>query len=164
MHFRAVCSVITIVEGADGTGKTTLARRIAETSGAKYLHAGAPTRATWWEEYVAPCVDQQANLVLDRWHVGERVWPELFNRRSLFRSDDDYQSCCYELAKAGARLILVIRRDDAIIAELSRRGEEDQLSTVLQSQRLFLSTYTDTSSLPKTVVDSDTAWRFPCMF
>lgn len=156
--------MITIIEGADGTGKTTLARRIADTSGARYIHAAAPTRDTWWDEYVVPCLDSAHDLVLDRWHVGERIWPELFQRVSLFKTAGDYQDCCTALAEAGARLILVIRRDEDIVAELTGRGEADQLSAVLESQRMFLSAYSETSSLPKSVIDSDTAWRSPCTF
>lgn len=156
--------MITIVEGADGTGKTTLARRIADASSARYVHSGAPTRHTWWEEYVAPCLNSTEDLVLDRWHVGERVWPELFRRASLFTTASDYQDCCNALAEVGARLILVIRRDEDIVAELTGRGEADQLPAVLESQRMFLSAYSETSSLPKSVIDSDTAWRSPCTF
>lgn len=155
--------MITIVEGADATGKTTLAKRLAERTGAVYRHAGAPTSANWWQEYVDP-IQHEHNMVLDRWHVGELVWPVLFGRPSLFTDKGDYDKCCAELSQAGARLILVIRDEQDIARELAARGEADQTDTVLASQRLFLDAYKDTTDMPKTIADSDSAWSNPCMF
>lgn len=155
--------MITIVEGADATGKTTLAKRIAELTGATYRHAGPPLTRSWWAEYVEP-IQAGQNMVLDRWHVGELVWPVLFHRPSLFSSPIDYQECCTALSKAGARLILVVRDEQDIAHELQSRGEADQTDTVLASQRLFLTAYRCTTDMPKTIADSDSAWRYPCTF
>lgn len=159
--------MITIIEGADGTGKTTLAKSIADATGAEYWHAGPPMRGSWWAEYVEPCLTAQlsgTDLVLDRWHTGEMVWPSLFGRASLFGSIAEYQDCCDQLGQAGARLILVVRDEAAITAELERRGEHDQIGTVLRSQRRFLAAFDAATGLPKQIADSDSVRSLPCMF
>jgi hypothetical protein len=77
--------LLIVIEGPDRTGKTTLANRLAEAIGGEVLHKGAPTR-TSIEEYETELDGYdprgKRHLVLDRWHVGESVWPRFFGRKS----------------------------------------------------------------------------------
>jgi len=79
--------LLIVIEGVDRTGKSTLARRIAERIGAEVIHAGVPTKGSI-EEYETALNGydprEEEHLVLDRWHVGEYVWPEIFGRESDF--------------------------------------------------------------------------------
>lgn len=79
--------ILIIIEGIDRTGKSTLARRLAERLGThtEIRHAGPPTRSSV-EEYESSLngydpLDYK-HLILDRFHVGEHVWPEIFERSS----------------------------------------------------------------------------------
>lgn len=73
------------IEGVDLTGKSTLASLIqGEIEDTVVAHAGPPTAgplASYEDPLFTyrPC-DQ--HVVLDRWHVGEYVWPEVFRRQT----------------------------------------------------------------------------------
>lgn len=82
-------SKLIIIEGLDGCGKTELAGQLYIHGGTPLalLHAGQPTEEDAACEYQLPLENlamNQYTVVCDRWHVGERVWPELFDRTSLF--------------------------------------------------------------------------------
>ena len=65
-----------IIEGADKTGKTTLANAIVKGLGCKYVHFGKPQKypATEYAEYA---LATNGNVVLDRFYLGELVYGPL---------------------------------------------------------------------------------------
>lgn len=81
--------MLIICEGPDLCGKSTLADRlrsyISTTTHkeARVIHAGPPL-ADPISEYVTPLADYVPgggeSIILDRWHVGEMVWPGFFGR------------------------------------------------------------------------------------
>lgn len=78
---------IILLEGLDGTGKSTLATELYRTLKAPVaiLHAGPPVVTTAIREYVWP-LGIAANgyiVICDRWHLGEMVWPSIFDREPL---------------------------------------------------------------------------------
>ncbi len=80
--------MLIVIEGVDGTGKTELAQRLRQMIGYEdtvILHAGAPTRPMV-EEYETPLKNYEPgsgdHIILDRWHLGEQVWPKIFRRKS----------------------------------------------------------------------------------
>src|SRR5262245_50286103 len=76
-----------IVEGGDGTGKTTLAEQIAEHYGAEYQHVGPPrTDMTVFAEHIGYAfvlTDEYGSVVFDRFHLGT------FAYGPIFRPEDD---------------------------------------------------------------------------
>lgn len=76
--------MLILLEGLDRTGKTTLANAIAERLQAPVIHKSQPAN-DWYLEYVAPLGGHRhgLDLVLDRWHWGELVWPAVFGRDSI---------------------------------------------------------------------------------
>jgi thymidylate kinase len=84
---REVGGAIIILEGLDGTGKSTLASRLYKSLSTPLaiLHAGPPVATTLIREYVWPLgiASNGYVVICDRWHLGERVWPEIFDRESL---------------------------------------------------------------------------------
>lgn len=116
-----------ILEGTDGVGKSTVAKRLA-AAGYVSVHAGPPTGTDWFDEYVAPVVDARdagVNLVMDRWHVGEMVWPRYFGRDSLF-TDETFALCCSILGMLEVSLVLVVRSRTDTEFELRKiRGETE---------------------------------------
>jgi broad-specificity NMP kinase len=143
--------MITIIEGVDGTGKTTYAKRLAKQTNAKYLHADKPTKQLWYKEYLSPLKSQ--NMVLDRWHLGELVWPIVYDRKSLF-NEDSFDLCNWTMAKLGTRLILLTRSDDDIADELLKRGEDKEVEFVLHAKELFLQAFSKVKYIDKQIVES----------
>jgi thymidylate kinase len=84
--------MIFIVEGADGTGKTTLGKAIAKEIGATVLHCSF--YPTWdIEKYhkqimiMAKCLEKVCgNVVIDRWAPSEFVYG------SIFRGGESYDT------------------------------------------------------------------------
>jgi hypothetical protein len=152
---------IVIIEGADGTGKTRYARALAKDNKAGYQHKNKPKHDTWLDEYVTP-LDRFAGrpVICDRWHVGEMIWPVLFERTSLFTDRADYEKCCQVLASMNARVEILYRDPSDIKATLMKRGEIDQLDTVLRSQDMFIELASITSQhMPVRVVDSNVIYE-----
>lgn len=143
--------MIAIIEGVDGTGKTTYAKRLADLHKATYLHADKPTHKTWYDEYLTPINSQ--NMVLDRWHLGEIVWPQIYGRESLF-DEDSFDLCNWTLSKLGTKLIILTRHDDDIANELLNRGEEDQIDHVLHAKELFMEAYKKIKYIDKQIIES----------
>ena len=144
--------MITIIEGADGTGKTTYANKLVELYNAKYLHAEQPSNKIWSDEYIRPI--KHHNMVLDRWHLGEIVWPTIYGRESLF-NENTFDYCNWELAKLGANLILLVRDEDAIADELLSRGEDKEIEQVLHSRSLFVKAFRTVKYMNKKIIQSE---------
>lgn len=81
---------LTIIEGPDCAGKSTLAGRVVDLlrrtypgEHVEYRHCGVPTQHPL-DEYVAPLLDYRPgtgrHVVCDRWHVGETVYPAVLDR------------------------------------------------------------------------------------
>ncbi len=143
--------MITIIEGVDGTGKTTFAKCLAEQNHSDYLHADKPTQKTWYEEYLTPI--KNTNMVLDRWHLGELVWPIIYDRKSLF-DEETFDLCNWTLSKLGTRLIILTRSDDDIADELLKRGEDKEIELVLHAKELFMKAYSKIKYIDKQIIES----------
>jgi len=77
-----------ILEGPDGTGKTTLARQLAEKLGLKYQHEKIPLDGLKY--YVNLVSNMEDNIVYDRCYLGEAIYPSVFQdtfRRDLTRGE-----------------------------------------------------------------------------
>lgn len=145
---------ILIVEGADATGKTTFCKRYASIYGARYLHAEAPEHNDWLDEYVLPLLHDQP-IICDRWHLGELVWPEAFNRNSLFNNWTEYERCTRMLAELDAAIIVCTRPIDQIACTLDQRGEQDTFNTVAWAQARFteIAAETRATHIPVMTID-----------
>jgi hypothetical protein len=76
-----------VIEGLDQTGKTTLAQTLATIlPQAKIVHAAKPKAHPLvdYEQEVSEYHPANGHLILDRFHVGEMVWPKIFERKSEF--------------------------------------------------------------------------------
>lgn len=81
--------MLIIVEGPDGAGKTTLVEAIRKhvennfVDPVEVLHKGPPVSHPL-DEYVRPLQDyrpaQDKHIICDRWHWGEAIYPDVFNR------------------------------------------------------------------------------------
>jgi hypothetical protein len=71
--------LLVIVEGPDRTGKSTVCDQLCESTGWEIVHSGVPTRHPL-QEYVLSLegLDPRTDLILDRWHLGQWVYPQLY--------------------------------------------------------------------------------------
>lgn len=132
--------MLIMLEGLDRTGKTTLGEAIAKRLGAPLIHKGQP-QSDWFMEYVAPLAAHQPglDLVLDRWHWGEMVWPFAFGRRGLM-GVNEFRYVDAAMAKLGAVAVLGTGDDDVLWASavaddepIAKAGRE----SFNQAHRLF---------------------------
>lgn len=147
--------MITIIEGTDGIGKTSYAKRLAIQNNATYVHAGPPTFSNWSNEYVF-ALNPKSSYVLDRWHVGEMIWPKYFGRESLFPNMYTFNSCNLFLSSLGAKIIIIKRDENEILKTLSERGEtKQQIEISIKAQRDFLDIATKIHSIDVQIIDSN---------
>lgn len=153
--------MITIIEGTDACGKSTYARHLVSkfnktnvsTEHFKYIHADKPSKDNWFDEYISPVLAID-NFVLDRWHLGEIVWPQIYGRQSLF-NDLSFDKCNWYLAKLDTTLIVLTRKDSDIVNELNKRGESNQIDLVLQAKYLFFDAYKKVKYVNKKIIESN---------
>ncbi len=131
--------MITILEGVDGVGKSSHAAWLAKEQNAKVFHAGIPQHTHWFEEYIKPLLElpEDQNVILDRWHLGEAIWPFVFNRKSLYSRPESFKLCHNTLEELGAKIIFIYRDADSITSTLMLRGEQDQIDTVIKAQDMY---------------------------
>lgn len=78
--------MIIILEGADGTGKTTLANKLCEKLSAKYIHA------TWSRELDCRMLEYQMNILSEAYeHYIDTSLPTVIDR--LWLSESVYGTC-----------------------------------------------------------------------
>ena len=160
--------MLVAIEGVDMTGKSTLASELEEAWEADVVHAGPPTRGAV-AEYEDPLASfdplSGRRVVLDRWHVGEYVWPEIFRRRTdmsdpavnrhvemfmcsrgcvVVYATRDYQELKFHLANSDeplrpSSLALALQRFDEALNHGHNRGfvfEHDHVNMHLSPQDL----------------------------
>jgi tRNA A37 N6-isopentenylltransferase MiaA len=118
---------IILIEGTDGTGKTTLARELAAQAGSRtaVFHAGAPENKAYLNEYILPLTiaSDGWTCICDRWHLGEPVWAKVFGRKPILTVEQLHivekrlQAFDVEIAP-----IYLERSEAEIVAELDRRA------------------------------------------
>lgn len=78
---------LVLLEGLDRTGKSTVADYF-ETLGFEKIHLSAPAKGTTADQYLQDMIDlissaSNKDIVLDRTHYGELIWPQIYNRKPL---------------------------------------------------------------------------------
>jgi hypothetical protein len=81
-----------ILEGLDRTGKSTVASYF-ESLGFEVIHMSAPQKGVDRDQYLQEITDlissaSHKDLVLDRSHFGELVWPHIYNRKPVLGEED----------------------------------------------------------------------------
>lgn len=83
-----------ILEGLDRTGKSTVAEYY-KSIGFELIHLSAPPKGTTRDQYLQSMVDivssaASKNIVMDRSHWGEMVWPQVYGRKPIL-TDEDFE-------------------------------------------------------------------------
>ena len=123
--------MITILEGTDGVGKTTLALWMAERLSAAIVHYGVPEPGMNNElRYELPILSAleagNGEVVLDRSFIGSVVWSELgFHDPTM--DDLEFRRRCHWYAQKGC-VVHVMVRPDQEIWQVSKDRQEDATS------------------------------------
>lgn len=111
-----------ILEGADGTGKTTLAKILAEKYNLDICHCGRtdPCDYDFYRQSI-----RKDNIVWDRHTIGELIYPTIFDRVQQIGTEDVRLVISY--AKTLDTKVFVLTTNvDEIKKRLLARGGEDQ--------------------------------------
>lgn len=81
-----------ILEGLDRTGKSSVAQ-FFQDKGFQIVHMSAPPKGTSNSTYMGEMIDMLTSfagrdVVLDRSHYGELIWPAVYGRESLLTEED----------------------------------------------------------------------------
>lgn len=158
--------MLVIVEGPDGSGKTTLAAEIIKELADEpnhvtvYQHACKPERDARLE-YTEPLEGYRpgtgVSFVLDRWHLGEMVYGPL-HRGGAGLTRSDFRDVEKFLDERGAVVVLCNGPTGVLAKRLRKRGEEPNTNHLRQEAHLFDIT-ARTSELP--VVQSPVGMEVP---
>jgi hypothetical protein len=124
-------TTILILEGGDGTGKSSVANELLERWGAgtAVLHYGKPEAdmdpVAEYLERVQSWLDYPGGpVVLDRSFIGSRVWSRLgFHKPTL--NAQQWADVCRWYAHKGARVHVLVKPAAEIAKVLNARGESD---------------------------------------
>lgn len=111
-----------ILEGADGTGKTTLARLLADKYNLDICHCTQSDPADY-EFYKQTA--RKDNVVWDRHTIGELIYPDVFERKPQVSPEDTRLVIAYA-REAGAKIFVLTSDIEEIKRRLTARGTEDQ--------------------------------------
>jgi thymidylate kinase len=125
--------MLIILEGPDGSGKTTLAERLVTLVAVKFpdhtvklLHRGPPT-AHPLDEYAVPLLRYRPgrghHLIIDRWHWGEMIYPRFLKRKTKM-SHEIFTYIEMLIHQRGGLMVNVRHPVDAIIDRLRERGDD----------------------------------------
>lgn len=145
--------MLIILEGPDGSGKSTLARDIAnvlEREGARVdvLHAGPLHHKVHpIDAYETPLANYRPgarHVVCDRWHLGEAVYPEIFDRPTKW-NEAVAQHVHLFLQSRGALVILLQPDLTELKTRVKIRGDQlislDQLEDISRRYEMLPARY-----------------------
>jgi hypothetical protein len=131
---------LVIIEGTDGTGKSTLAARWAEQHNAPLKHYGVPTQG-FDQEYMDDIIDFSQTgeplMIHDRGFIGEPVWSALRNRVPLLPAYDIPRRLDQVRFWVNLTVVVLDRKPHEIMQELTHRGEADTVGEVFAARRHY---------------------------
>jgi len=110
-----------ILEGCDGTGKTTLAKILADRYGLDVCHCTQDDPGDY--EFYRQTLRKE-NVIWDRHTLGELIYPKVFGRKQKIGTED--ARLLMHHAKEGGVKVFVLTADrSSIYQRLDARGNED---------------------------------------
>jgi thymidylate kinase len=111
---------VVVLEGCDGTGKTTIASALAERHGYTVLHSDRPPDSFDLAERYRSVLALPGKIALDRSFISELVYgPFKYGRSRL--SAPDAAELAFRVADRGGVLVHLTGRPDVIAARLRAR-------------------------------------------
>lgn len=112
--------MLIVLEGCDGTGKTTLAQMLSQVLHADILHCTTLTPNTFefFEEIIQ--ASRERNIIADRFCYGQFVYQDGDDRNLTL---EQLYSLEIQMLAAGAKVIHVTASESSIRQRLERRNE-----------------------------------------
>lgn len=140
--------MLIILEGVDRSGKSTLAkmitdllRRLHPADRVELLRAGPPVKHPL-DEYERPLFHYRPgsghHIICDRWHIGERVYPSVFGRKTALTNAGTSHIEAF-LRSRGALLVYLHAAPSVLDARLDAERRATPGSSLVDSAQLTVS-------------------------
>ena len=108
-----------IIEGCDGTGKTTLCKKLAERYGWDIVHVTSkdPNDFDFYRQTM-----RKRNAIFDRHFLGEMIYPKVYSRKGNLKLSD-IEWFRYYAVDTETCIIVLTADIDEIKKRLTERGE-----------------------------------------
>lgn len=110
-----------ILEGCDGTGKTTLAKILADKYGLDICHCTQddPGDYDFYRQTV-----RKENVIWDRHTLGELIYPVVFGRKQKI-STEDARLIIHHAREDDVRIFVLTASAQSLTSRIDARGNED---------------------------------------
>lgn len=125
-----------ILEGPDAVGKSTLAEKLKIKYGMDVINSTSKTRNDF--TYHIDLLDYHDNTVFDRFHIGEMVYPEIYNRPGKLTSDEFIEITKRIVDNNDMLIVFYTTNIELLKDRLIERGELNYLQEIEQQNKLFL--------------------------
>jgi thymidylate kinase len=112
-----------ILEGCDGTGKTTLAKKLQERYGIDYVHVNRqdPTSYEFYNQTLS-----KTDVIWDRHFIGEMIYPTVFKRKPNLRMAD-FESLLTKARQEKVVILILTAGEEQLIASSKKRPEYEEV-------------------------------------
>jgi thymidylate kinase len=135
--------IILVIEGADASGKTTLANHFREKYGARYIHGTVREDAWKWHLGVihrAVKLSKDNMVIIDRSWISHLIYESIFNTQKFDVAGRAFDRI---LRRYGALTIMCVPRDQERQIERWKKGRENGKHEHYKEIRNVISAYSD---------------------
>lgn len=139
--------MIIILEGPDGSGKTTLSNQLTDELGVTRYHVGHVGKGSQFLRYLNLALDGPNPVVFDRFHISEMVYSTLFREKPSL-SVHQFYALEEVLLGMDTRLVHCTATNGTLAERHLARGDQDIRALKLPDQTAAFHYWAESSYLP----------------